>query len=149
MSRPAIFSRMNGKARPAKFEPPPTQPITTAGNAPASSICASASWPMTVWCRSTWLRTLPSEYAVSSRPAASSTASEMAMPRLPGESGCSASTFRPASVSLEGLLLVRGLDQVHLALEPDELAREGERAAPLAGAGLGREARTALGLVVV
>ena len=30
---------MNGKARPAKFEPPPTQPITTSGNAPAISIC--------------------------------------------------------------------------------------------------------------
>ena len=43
MSRPAIFSRMNGKASPAKFEPPPTQPITMSGKAPACSICASAS----------------------------------------------------------------------------------------------------------
>ncbi len=106
MSRPAIFSRRNGKARPAKFEPPPTQPITTSGKAPASSICASASWPITVWWRSTWLRTLPSEYAVSSRPAASSTASEMAMPRLPGESGCSARIARPDWVSSDGLATI-------------------------------------------
>ena len=60
-SRPAIFSRMNGKASPAKFEPPPTQPMTTSGNAPASSICAIASCPITVWWSSTWLSTLPSE----------------------------------------------------------------------------------------
>ncbi len=46
--REAIFSRKNGNARPAKFEPPPTQPTTTSGKAPASSICASASWPITV-----------------------------------------------------------------------------------------------------
>src|SRR5207248_11392618 len=52
---------VNGNARPAKFEPPPTQPITTSGKAPAISICAIASWPITVWCRRTWLRTLPSE----------------------------------------------------------------------------------------
>jgi hypothetical protein len=103
MSRPAIFSRKNGNARPAKFEPPPTHPTTTSGNAPASSICAIASCPITVWCRRTWLRTLPSEYAVSSRPAASSTASEIAMPRLPGESACSSSTARPDCVSGDGL----------------------------------------------
>src|SRR5438128_2085567 len=48
----------------------------------------------------------------------------------------------------ERLLLVGDLDHVDLALEPDELAGEGERASPLAGAGLGREALTALGLVV-
>ena len=58
---------------------------------------------MTVWCSRTWLRTLPSEYAVSSRPAASSTASEIAIPRLPGESGCSASTALPDCVSSDGL----------------------------------------------
>jgi hypothetical protein len=60
-SRPAIFSRRNGNASPAKFEPPPTQPTTTSGKAPASSICSIASCPITVWCSSTWLRTLPSE----------------------------------------------------------------------------------------
>src|SRR5438093_12000342 len=37
ISRPAIFSRRNGKARPAKFEPPPTQPTTTSGKASARS----------------------------------------------------------------------------------------------------------------
>ena len=38
----------------------------------------------------TWLSTEPSEYFVSSRGAAASTASEIAIPRLPVESGCSA-----------------------------------------------------------
>src|SRR6266540_4514101 len=47
ISRPEIFSRRKGKESPAKFEPPPTQPTTTSGKAPASSICASASWPIT------------------------------------------------------------------------------------------------------
>src|SRR3954464_12871972 len=46
------------------------------------------------------------------------------------------------------LLVVRDPDHVDLALEPDQPAREGERAAPLAGAGLGREARPPLALVV-
>src|SRR5439155_17941548 len=47
------------------------------------------------------------------------------------------------------LLLVRDANHVHLALEADELARERERAPPLTGAGLGREPRPALLLVVV
>src|ERR1043165_2013341 len=59
---------------------------------------------MTVWRRRTWLSTLPSEYFVSSRPAASSTASEMAMPRLPGDSGSWARMARPARVSRVGSL---------------------------------------------
>ena len=58
---------------------------------------------MIVWCMSTWLSTLPSEYLVSSRVAASSTASEIAIPRLPVESGCWARTFLPAWVSSDGL----------------------------------------------
>ena len=58
---------------------------------------------MIVWCISTWLSTLPSEYFVSSRVAASSTASLIAMPRLPGESGSCSSTFLPAWVSGLGL----------------------------------------------
>ena len=49
------------------------------------------------------MSTLPSEYAVSSRCAASSTASEMAMPRLPGESGSAARIARPELVSSDGL----------------------------------------------
>src|SRR5919201_3022851 len=47
------------------------------------------------------------------------------------------------------LLLVRDLDHVDLALEPDQPAGERERASPLPGAGLGREAGAAFLLVVV
>jgi len=93
---------MNGYVRPAKFEPPPTHPMTTSGYSPAISICFCASRPMTVWCSSTWLTTDPSEYFVSSWVAASSTASEIAMPRLPGESASSARMPRPAFVRLVG-----------------------------------------------
>jgi hypothetical protein len=57
---------------------------------------------MTVWCMRTWLRTLPSAYLASSCVAASSTASEMAIPREPGVSGSWASIARPARVSAEG-----------------------------------------------
>src|SRR5918992_5266125 len=49
----------------------------------------------------------------------------------------------------ERLLLVRDLDHVDLAFEAEQLARERERAAPLAGAGLGREPRAPLLDVVV
>ena len=68
-----------------------------------SSICICASSPITVWCMRTWLSTEPSAYFVSSRGAAASTASEIAMPRLPVESGCSARIARPAFVSSDGL----------------------------------------------
>ena len=53
------FLRRNGKPSPAKLLPPPKQPLTTSGSAPAISICATASCPMTVWCRITWFSTLP------------------------------------------------------------------------------------------
>ena len=43
---------------------------------------------------------------MSSRPAASSTASEIAIPRLPGESGCSARIARPDCVSSDGLATI-------------------------------------------
>ena len=46
------------------------------------------------------------------------------------------------------LLVVGNPDHVDLDVEPEEGAREGERRAPLAGAGLGRELLHALGLVV-
>ena len=62
-----------------------------------------ASSPMMVWWVSTWFSTLPSEYLVSSRIAASSTASLMAMPRLPGEFGSCSRIFLPAWVSGLGL----------------------------------------------
>src|SRR5205807_3235864 len=93
---------MNGYERPAKLDPPPTHPITTSGYSPASSICFLASWPITVWWSRTWLTTDPSEYFASSWVAASSTASEIAIPRLPGESGSSFNMPRPALVRLVG-----------------------------------------------
>ena len=61
---------------------------------------------MIVWWSRTWLSTLPSEYDVSSRPAASSTASEIAMPRLPGVSGYSSRIARPHCVSSDGLATI-------------------------------------------
>ena len=57
---------------------------------------------MTVWCSSTWFSTLPSAYLVSSRCAAISTASEIAMPRLPGWSARCARIARPDAVSGDG-----------------------------------------------
>ena len=53
------FFRRNGKPMPAKLLPPPKHPITMSGSASAISICATASWPMTVWCSTTWFSTLP------------------------------------------------------------------------------------------
>ena len=100
---PRSFWPMNGNTRPEKFEPPPVQPISTSGYASARSIWAIASSPITVWCRRTWLSTEPSAYFVSSRCAACSTASEIAIPRLPVESGCSARIARPDAVSSDGL----------------------------------------------
>lgn len=38
---------MKGKAMPAKFDPPPAQPMTMSGNASAMANCSIASWPMT------------------------------------------------------------------------------------------------------
>ena len=65
MSRVALPSRSflprKGKARPAKFEPPPAQAMTMSGQKPAISICSIASMPITDWWISTWLSTLPSE----------------------------------------------------------------------------------------
>ena len=80
---------------PAKFEPPPAQAMIRSGSSPAISICLIASSPTTLWWSRTWLRTEPRLYFVSSRVAASSTASLIAMPRDPGLSGCSARTARP------------------------------------------------------
>src|SRR2546427_9147552 len=100
--RPFSLSPMNGHESPAKLHPPPTHPITTSGYSPAISICFLASWPITVWWRRTWLTTEPSEYLASSCVVASSTASEIAMPRDPGESGSSFNMPRPALVRLGG-----------------------------------------------
>ena len=57
-----ILWRMNGNAIPPKLEPPPKQAITISGYSPAISICFSASRPITVWCRATWLNTEPNVY---------------------------------------------------------------------------------------
>ena len=120
---------------------------------------------MTVWWSRTWLSTEPSEYFVSSRVAASSTASLIAMPSEPGRSGVSARTVAAVVRRAAGagddlravglhedpavrLLVVARADHVDLDLEAEDGAGERQRAAPLAGAGLGREPRDALLLVV-
>ena len=152
--------------RPAKLEPPPVQPTMMSGSSSVRAICSMASRPMTVWWSSTWLSTLPSAYLVWGSLAATSTASEMAMPSEPLESGCWARMARPESVSSAGaggdgcaegfhqgaavgLLVVADAHHVDLAFEAEELAGHGERGAPLAGAGFGGEAFGAFYLVVV
>ena len=100
---PVSLSAAKGKESPAKLEPPPAQPMTMSAASSAFSSCFFASRPMTVWCIRTWFSTLPSEYFVSSRVAASSTASLIAMPRLPGEFGSCWRTCLPACVSGLGL----------------------------------------------
>jgi hypothetical protein len=57
---------------------------------------------MIVWCRSTWLRTDPSAYLVSAFIAATSTASEIAMPSEPVKFRGSAPSMRPTSVRSDG-----------------------------------------------
>ena len=58
---------------------------------------------MIVWCNNTWFSTLPRAYRVSGSCAAISTASEMAMPRLPGLLGSAARMARPELVNSDGL----------------------------------------------
>ena len=72
------------------------------GMSPAFSICVIHSKPITVWCISTWFSTEPRAYLVCSSCMANSTASEMAMPRLPGELGSWLRMVRPALVRSEG-----------------------------------------------
>ena len=97
--------------------------------------------------------------------AATSTASEMAMPSEPLESGCWARMARPDSVVLLGLASDRGAEGFNecaaigllvvadahhedLALEAEEGAGHGQRGTPLAGAGLSGKVRDAFLLVV-
>ncbi len=83
-----------GKANPAKLLPPPAEPIIMSGYSPAISICLSDSSPITDWCVSTGPNTDPNEYLYFPLDVtAASTASEMAIPKEPGVSGSSASTF--------------------------------------------------------
>ena len=103
---------------------------------------------------------------MSSPCSAASTASEIAMPRLPGLSGCSARMPRPASVrslrarvqrravdlhhgAARRLLVVRRAHLPDLALHAVLRGGERERRAPLAGAGLGGELPDAFLVVVV
>lgn len=99
---PSIFSLIKGNASPAKLDPPPVHPIITSGFSFIASICFIHSSPITVWCSKTWLRTLPRQYLVSELVAATSTASEIAMPRLPGLDGSDSRILRPDSVTVEG-----------------------------------------------
>ena len=107
---------------------------------------------MTVWWSRTWLTTEPSEYLASSWVAASSTASEIAIPRLPGESGSSAQDPAPGVGEVArrrvhrrepgfpsfaqaiGLLLIRDLDHVDGDLEVEQGPGERQRGPPLPGA---------------
>ena len=67
-------------------------------------MASSASWPITVWCSRTWFSTEPREYFVlPPLVAATSTASEMAMPRLPVLFGLRSRIMRPAAVWSDGL----------------------------------------------
>ena len=100
---PRSMRPMNGNVMPAKLDPPPAQPMITSGSSPAMAICSIASCPITVWCRSTKSNTDPSEYFVCGWVIASSTASLIAIPSEPGESGVVASRLRPYSVSWLGL----------------------------------------------
>ena len=95
---PWILSLMNGNNAPPKLLPPPTQAIIVSGSSSTFSSCNLISWPIVVWCKITWFNTLPKVYFTLSSVKASSTASEIAIPREPGVSGVSARTFLPTSV---------------------------------------------------
>ena len=97
-----MLCRMNGREMPQKFEPPPKQPITMSGYSPVRAICFSASRPMTVWCRQTWLSTDPRAYLQFGVLTASSMASEMAQPREPWSLGLRVMMSLPARVDIEG-----------------------------------------------
>ena len=101
--RPWIRSPIVGYVKPAKFDPPPTEPTMKSGVTSASSNCFWASRPMTVWCRSTWFRTEPREYRVFGLVTAVSIASEIATPREPGWLGSWARIFFPMFVRSLGL----------------------------------------------
>ena len=87
-ARPASPAGTGRTAR-RSCDPPPVQPTIRSGPAsPAMRRTARAPpAPITVWCSSTWLSTEPSAYRVSADPPAASTASLIAMPSEPGESG--------------------------------------------------------------
>ena len=93
---------MNGKAIPPKLLPPPKHAITVSGYSPAISICFSASSPMMVWCRATWLSTEPRVYLQCGVVVASSIASLIAVPSEPGCIGSRVIMSFPARVDIDG-----------------------------------------------
>ena len=159
------FSARKGKARPAKLDPPPTQPMITSGSAPAWASCSRASWPdhrlvqqdvvehaaervLGVVARGRVLHRLADRDAQAAGavgvrlqdPAAGSRVGRRARHDL-----APPCADHRAPV---GLLVVGGPHHVDLALELEQLAGECERRAPLAGAGLGGEPRDPLLAVV-
>ena len=102
-----IASPRYGRAIPLKLLPPPVHPTTMSGYSSKLSICFIASCPIIVWCNRTWFRTEPSAYLIFESLAHLSTASEIAIPRLPVEFGFSCNIFLPISVSFEGLAIQR------------------------------------------
>ena len=153
--RPASFSRRNGNARPPKFDPPPVQPTMRSGVWSISANCSSVSSPMIVWCRRTWLRTLPRAYLTAGSAAATSTASLIAIPRDPGCRGSlPGSSGRPGELRRRAvhrrperlhhqppvrLLVVGGADLPDLDVHAEECAGEGQCRSPLPGSGLRRQ----------
>ena len=114
----------------------------------------------------TWLSTLPREYLVYGSCTAISIASEMAMPRLPGESGssfkhlpsccghCAWRRDHPGVVGIHqqlaaGFLVIADLYHEYKQLKSEVVAGKAHCAAPLAGTRLCGDPPDAFHLVVV
>ena len=80
------------------------------------AICFSASRPMMVWCRATWLSTEPRVYLQLGVVVASSTASLMAVPSEPLWVGFTVRMSLPARVDMEGEP-VTAAPKVRMAME--------------------------------
>src|ERR1035437_224309 len=121
---------------------------------------------MTVWCRSTWLTTDPSEYVAvvtgcrvldRLRDGDAETSRRVRLTRehtaaelgLIGRGGEDLGAPRLHECTPVRLLLVRDLDHVDHDLESEQTAGERERRSPLPGAGLRGQALDALLGVVV
>ena len=94
--RPASFSRRNGKTSPAKLDPPPVQPTIRSGR-----VAGRLELLDGLLADHGLVQQHVVEHAAqrvpgaAGSPPATSTASLIAMPRLPGDSGSSASTALP------------------------------------------------------
>ena len=93
---------MYGAISPPKLEPPPAQPITISGYSSNLSIAAFASSPIIDWWSNTWFKTEPKTYLYPFVLTATSTASDIAVPKEPGSSGFCSNIFLPALVVLLG-----------------------------------------------